>query len=137
MTLIVCVDDKLGMAFGGRRQSRDRALCEDLVALAAGRTIRMDPRSAKLFEGLGGEIAAGEGVAQSAGAGECCFVEFEPVGVLAERADTIVLYRWNRHYPSDLKFDIPLGNRKLREVTEFAGTSHEKITREVYVHEDE
>jgi hypothetical protein len=137
MHLIVCVDERAGMSFGGRRQSRDRALCEDMVALAEGRTLWMDPRSARLFEGLGGEIAASGEFARNAGAGECCFVEFEPVGELAERADTIVLYHWNRHYPSDLKFDVPLENRKLRGVTEFAGTSHEKITREVYVHEDE
>ena len=80
MTLIVCVDDTLGMAFGGRRQSRDRALCEDVIKLAAGKTIRMDPRSAKLFEGLGGAIAASEDFTRTGGTEDLCFVEFEPVG---------------------------------------------------------
>lgn len=136
MTLFVCVDDKLGMAFGGRRQSRDRALCEDMLTFAAGKTIRMAPRSVKLFEGLGGVVAESADLMQT-GAGECCFVEFEPVDRLAERADTLVLYRWNRHYPADLRFEVPLETWKLREVTEFAGTSHETITREVYTHEDQ
>ena len=31
MNLIVCLDDKNGMAFNGRRQSRDRLLTEDLL----------------------------------------------------------------------------------------------------------
>ena len=137
MTLIVCVDDALGMAFCGRRQSRDRALCEDVIKLAAGKTIRMDPRSAKLFEGLGGAIAASEDFTRTGGTEDLCFVEFEPVGELAQRADSLILYRWNRHYPADLRFDLSLENWRLDEVTEFAGTSHEKITREVYAHEDE
>ena len=136
MILFVCVDDELGMAFGGRRQSRDRALCEDMIAFAAGKTIRMHPRSAKLFEGLGGVVAVGGELAQGIGADECCFVEFEPVTQLAERAQTLVVYRWNRHYPADLRFDVPLEKWSLREVTEFVGTSHEKITREVYTYED-
>ena len=136
MTLIVCVDDELGMAFGGRRQSRDRALCGNMIAFAAGRTLRMAPRSARLFEELGGNILAEEGCVQSAGADECCFVEFEPAGGLARRADTLVLYRWNRRYPANLYFDVPLTDWRLTQRTEFPGTSHETITREVYVRED-
>ena len=137
MTLIVCVDDRMGMAFGGRRQSRDRSLCEDMVAFAAGRTIRMALRSARLFEGMGGEIAASEDFDEVVSADECCFAEFQPVGELAERADELVLYRWNRHYPADLRFDVPMGKWCLGQVTEFPGTSHEKITREVYAREDQ
>jgi hypothetical protein len=125
------------MAFGGRRQSRDRALCEDMVAFAAGRPLRMAPRSAKLFEGLGGKIVPSEDFARSVGAGECCFVEFAPVDELAERASELVIYRWNRHYPADLHFSLSMEDWRLVQTTEFAGTSHEKITREVYSHEDE
>ena len=137
MTLIVCVDDEQGMAFGRRRQSRDRALCEDMVVFAAGRTLRMSPRSAKLFEGMDGNIAATEDFAQNAKADECCFVEFQSVDELAERARDLVLYRWNRHYPADLHFCVSLDGWRLDRVTEFPGTSHEKITREVYVRENQ
>lgn len=137
MTLIVCVDDELGMAFGGRRQSRDRALCEDMVAFAAGRTLRMSHRSAKLFEGMDGNIASTEEFAQNATADECCFVEFQSADELAERARALVLYRWNRHYPADLRFRVSLDGWRLDQVTEFPGTSHEKITREVYIRENQ
>ena len=44
-----------------------------------------------------------------------------------------MLYRWNRRYPSDLKFDLPLEGFTLRQRQEFAGYSHPKITEEVYL----
>ena len=132
MTLIVCVDERLGMAFNRRRQSRDRAVCEDIVALAAGRIIRMSEHSARLFEGLGGTIDAGDGYMDRAGPGELCFVELDPADGPAARAKRIVLYRWDRHYPADLYFTVPLDNWRQLEVAQFSGTSHELITREVY-----
>ena len=137
MTLIVCVDDHLGMAFGGKRQSRDRAICEDMIAFAAGRPLNMHPRSAKLFEGLAGEIVTCETWMETAGRDVCCFAEFCAVKELAQCAEELVLYRWNRHYPADLRFDVPLEDWRLTQVSEFVGTSHEKITREVYVREDQ
>jgi hypothetical protein len=51
----------------------------------------------------------------------------------AARVDAVTVYRWNRHYPSDRKLDLDLSAYKLYTNTEFAGSSHEKITKEVYV----
>ena len=45
----------------------------------------------------------------------------------------IILYRWNRVYPADLYFDIDLKNWHIKESNDFAGSSHDKITEEVYV----
>jgi len=134
MVLAVCVDDKLGMAFNRRRQSRDRLVCEDLVKLAAGSPIWMDARSQKLFDGMDADIRTDADFTGCAQGDSFCFVELQPVTDLAEKARKIVLYRWNRHYPADLYFDIPLNGWQLMETTEFIGKSHEKITREVYVH---
>ena len=39
--------------------------------------------------------------------------------------------------PADLRFDVPLEDWRLTQVSELVGTSHEKITREVYVREDQ
>lgn len=135
MTLIVCVDDDMGMAFNRRRVSRDSAVSRDIAALADGRRIRMHSRSAMLFEDTGASIAASDDFAQRVEAGEVCFVEFESVRGLADRAGALVLYRWNRRYPADLRFDAPLEAWRLAETTEFPGSSHERITREVYVRE--
>ena len=44
------------------------------------------------------------------------------------------LYKWNRDYPADFYFDIDYANDyKLETTLDFVGTSHEKITKEVYV----
>ena len=48
MKVFVCVDDGFGMAFNGRRQSRDSAVVEDILATCGGKP-RMDERSEKLF----------------------------------------------------------------------------------------
>ena len=128
MTVIICIDDDFGMAFGGRRQSRDKSVCEDIVRLADGRAIAMHRRSEILFEGLGANISPD---------GEMFFVEFEAPTAFLEKADTLILYHWNRRYPADVRFDVSLEGWQLCETSEFAGTSHEKITKEVYVREDE
>ena len=51
-----------------------------------------------------------------------------------EKIDNIIIYKWNRIYPSDLYFDIDIknGQWKLIETEEFQGSSHEKITKEIY-----
>lgn len=50
----------------------------------------------------------------------------------ARGAEELVLYRWNRSYPGDVTFPWPLTGWKLVETADFPGTSHEKITEEVY-----
>ena len=58
MTVIVCVDDRGGMRFHGRRQSRDRLLCADVLRLCG--RVRMNAASAALFEGLDGQLLVSE-----------------------------------------------------------------------------
>jgi dihydrofolate reductase len=48
--------------------------------------------------------------------------------------DEVYLYKWNRKYPSDVKFPKDMLNDfKLEGSTDFEGNSHEKITEERYV----
>ena len=118
MHVIVCVDDNLGMAFNGRRQSRDRKLLEYLIKRYG--TLTVDEYSLPLFDG---GVAVGEfleGV---------CFVEKD----IPQNPDKITLCKWNRVYPADCYFDIPLENYKLTFCQDIAGFSHEKITIEEYV----
>ena len=126
MDLIVCVDDRMGMAFNGRRQSKDRIVCEDIVKTVQGRSVSMDERSRKLFDGMDIRISDDA---------QFCFLEFSAPSELPEPPDHIILYRWNRHYPSDVKFDLSLDKYKMTESTELAGNSHEMITKEVYEYE--
>ena len=43
MRLIVCLDDKNGMAFNHRRQSRDRIITETIEELVKGSTLHFSP----------------------------------------------------------------------------------------------
>ena len=47
--------------------------------------------------------------------------------------EEIIVYKWNRVYPADVQFNIDLKKWNLAETVDFAGSSHEKITRERYV----
>lgn len=135
MNVVVCLDDRLGMTFNGRRQSRDRVLCEDVIKDAAGGTLLMAEFSKNLFLPMDAPFICAEDFLDMAKEGDTCFVENRPLSSYADKIERLVIYRWNRHYPSDMTFDIiPEGEGfRLVETKEFAGSSHEKITKEIYV----
>lgn len=133
MWLIACVDDNLGMAFNHRRQSRDRVLRQKMLERVAGNPLWMSAYSAGQFDPLPPNVRVSEDFWARAGAGEFCFAELQAPGDWLERLEGVVLYRWMRRYPSDLKFDLPLEGFTLRQRQEFAGYSHPQITEEVYV----
>lgn len=130
MHLIVCIDERNGMSFQSRRQSSDRLLREDLLALVGEEILWMSPYSGAQFE-TRANIRADENFLALAGDGEYCFCETcLPEGNI----ESIILYRWNQHYPADFYFPQGLLDSRLPvQVTEFPGFSHETITREVYV----
>lgn len=130
MKLIVCIDDQNGMAFNHRRQSRDRVLIERIETLTAGSKLRMAPYSHKLFSGE--NIVASAGYLAEAGADDYCFAELDDVMPYEDKIQKAIVFRWNRHYPSDVRFGIDLSNWHLVASEEFPGSSHEKITMEVY-----
>lgn len=135
MILLACVDDRMGMAFGGRRQSRDRLLRKRILEKTAGERLWMSGYSALQFaEDDAPQICIFEDTCGAVGAGAFCFLETMSPLMVEEWIEEIVLYRWNRRYPADLFFDIPLAEHgwKLRATTEFPGASHTHITEEVY-----
>ena len=52
--------------------------------------------------------------------------------VMVDRLEQVILYRWNRDYPADVRFTLDLSGFRLRQRVDFAGSSHEKITEEIY-----
>ena len=125
----------MGMCFNSRRQSRDRLLISDLIELSHGNPIHIHPRSALLFENTGANIVSSENFADFAGNGEYCFLEFSAPALLEGKTEKLIIYRWNRRYQADTFFDIDLGHWKIESAADFCGSSHEKITREVYIRE--
>lgn len=133
MTVMLCVDDKNGMMFNHRRQSRDRVLQERILALAGMGRLWMSPYSRKLFADTGSaEVLVDEDFLEKARNGDLCFVEDRDLTPYEEKIERILLFRWNRVYPADLYFTLDLGKYTLEETEEFAGNSHEKITKEMY-----
>ena len=134
MTVVVCVDDRMAMMFGKRRQSQDVRLRERVLAMSADQTLWMNAYSAKQFaEHNAPQISVDENCLQNAADEDICFIEDMALLPYVERIDRIVLYRWNRHYPGNRYFDLPLEQYNLEHTEEFVGNSHEKITEEIYI----
>ena len=168
MILIACVDDEMGMTFNRRRQSRDRTVCENMIAMCQGSPLYIEEYSMKLFQdfhaanirvidatypslheegyifaerpemiekSISGEWSE---TLEEAIAGRC--PEVSEAGISGRCpgtsenvvADKIVLYRWNRRYPADRYFPVNLNEWTLISSEEFAGKSHEKVTKEVW-----
>lgn len=133
MNLIVCLDNKNGMAFNRRRQSRDRYLMADILEVVGEGCLRMAPESAELFPELPGNVRVDADFINRAADDEYCFCEDDRWLPLRSRAGSIIVYRWNRVYPADLRFPGEELEKRERTVEkEFAGFSHERITRERY-----
>lgn len=135
MILIACIDDDNGMMFNHRRQSQDRVLRERVLKMTDGSRLWMNHYSARQFESdSAAQINIDDNFLNEAAPGEYCFVEDLDVSPYKQWVEKIVLFKWNRRYPSDLRFNISINDHgwKLRQSTDFAGSSHEKITEEVY-----
>ncbi|MDO5549159.1 MAG: ribonuclease Z [Eubacteriales bacterium] len=134
MIVIACVDDNMGMAFNHRRQSRDAILCRDVLSLAPDTPLWMHPYSASLFPDAPKTSIADADYLTKAGADDLCFVEREDVSPYAAAIHTVILYRWNRHYPADTYFALDWKNYRKIETVSLEGKSHPEITREIWKH---
>lgn len=135
MTVILCLDDKNGIGFHNRRQSRDIALCRDVLNYIGEHTLWVTPYTLALFRELTGDIRTFDGDWEPVQPEDAVFGEDLDPEVLLPHARKLIIYRWNRIYPSDSVFPqelLPSSDQQV-EVTEFPGKSHEKITREVYI----
>ena len=132
MTVILCVDNRFGLTFNKRRVSRDSAVTADILNSLSGGRLFLCERSEILFEKAKNTFAC-EDFLEKAGENDLCFVEDREIAPYMAKIKKIVLYRWNRDYPSDFRFDPALlEGFTLKETAEMIGTSHETITKEVY-----
>lgn len=133
MTIYICLDDKNGMLFNNRRQSRDAMVLEDIRAVIPAE-LTIAPFSEKLIQSAGIPYVLAPEAPALLSPDAHLFVETKAAAAAVAMASCVVIYRWNRHYPADVHWDIDLTENgfTLRETCEFAGKSHEKITKEVY-----
>lgn len=132
MNVIVCVDNNMGVAFNSRRQSRDRILSEKIISNVSGK-LRVEAYSKSLFPSE--SILVVNDVLKATNSGEWCFVEKRSLRESEGKIEKLMICRWNRDYPSDVHLDIDLNGWQLLSTEEFAGSSHEKITMEVWKNE--
>lgn len=138
MIICVAVDDNMGMTFNRRRQSQDRVLREHLLELAKNRILWMNNYSARQFNSpLPDNIMEDADFWAKAGREDLCFVENTSLAEYQNQIEKIILFKWNRIYPADTYFDIPLGaGWILSSTSDFEGNSHTKITMEEWNREN-
>ena len=134
MNVIVCVSDGGGMLFAKRRLSRDAAVISDVEKTVGGGALFVTDYSAKLFENTALGAVRAENPLSEASAGDYVFLEEKGISDFKEDVESLIIYRWNRKYPFDFSLDInPLQcGFSLVSTVDFKGSSHDKITKEIY-----
>lgn len=134
MIVFVCVGEQGSLLFNRRRVSSDSMIINDILEYSGYEKLYMREYSIKLFP-ADPRICISETCLKSAGVADGIFWEESWQDALLEKANEFVVYLFNRLYPADVKFPLDqLRNRgTIKSVVEFAGNSHERITREVYV----
>lgn len=126
MYIIACVDDRNGLLFNHRRQSQDTKVIEKIKEITYGKKLWVDPFSKSLFP----DAYINEQFLDKAEKDDFCFIENKQPAL--EQVDGIYLFHWNRTYPFDTVFYIPMKSFHKISEESFSGSSHDKITLEVY-----
>ena len=95
------------MLFNKRRQSRDQAVLEEIQMLCQGKVLWMNEYSFSVYGKMEGvEIRCRQDFLQKAGTGEYALVETDDLEEISKNIEEILIFRWNRLYPSDKKLEI-------------------------------
>ena len=132
MILAVCIDDHNGLSFNSRRVSSDKAVIQDIVKVADTQIIMITPYSAPLFQDFQGRIEVKKNIFESSAV---CFAEAGDFLSVIDDVEKLIVYKWNRRYPSDQKFPLDAFKAcmRLENTEDIPGSSHPCITREVYI----
>lgn len=133
MIVILCVDNNNGMMFNHRRQSQDKKLREHLLDMISPHKLWMNSYSGELFADTEStRLYINDFFLDKIRSGDYCFIENVDISSYKEHIEKIVLFKWNRSYPADTFLPIDLGEWALEGSEDFAGYSHDKITKEIY-----
>ena len=125
LKIIITLDDKYGYSLFGKRLSKDRRLIQDM--LSSFDRIYTTEYSAHIIGSSGKVICPiPDDIANDA------VLFLEATDIPDEKADQLIVYRWNRHYPSDRKYIPEEHGWKKQSSSDFQGYSHKKITKEIY-----
>lgn len=132
MTAIVCIDDRGGILFLGRRNGRDREVYRDIARSFS--RILLTEYSRELFSDIDIETVVTQSPLASASGDDVCFIESSEITGAADKISRLIIYKWNRKYPSDTRLGfLPTEvGFSLVATEEFVGKAHDKITKEIY-----
>lgn len=135
MNVIVCLDEKNGIAFNNRRQSSDRAIRSDMLEMIGKRKLYVHSYTAKQFKDDCDKLIVDDGCMDKAEAGDFVFIESTQEINCFAGIEQFIVYRWKKEYPADLylNIDFTSSDWKLLYSGEFEGYSHERIGKEIYV----
>lgn len=138
MIAIVCADQKKGTSVFGKRQSRDLAVLTDILGYLDGKHLFIQDYSEDLFLGeKKNTVSYGSYLItedfHNLGENDVCFVELSSLEEYVDDISVLILYTWDKVYPSDIKLsDEVFEVLKLASNTEIKGNTHEVVIKEVY-----
>ncbi len=132
MNVIICLDDNNGMLFNNRRQSRDKALLADVFKDLQGEKLHITSFSEKLMADYCDGVTLCED-ASAIGNGQWFFCENVDLTSFSSNIEKIVVYKWNRVYPSDFNCNLDFSLFSLEGENDFEGNSHPVITKQIFV----
>ncbi|MDO4618530.1 MAG: ribonuclease Z [Clostridia bacterium] len=134
MKIIACIEERNGMSFNLRRVSSDKKVIERIWKLLKGGSLWLSEYSAPLFKDTALQLKTDSAFLSKAQYEDYCFVENTDVTPYIAKCSGLILFKWNKKYPSDLKFptESVVSGKIMKFSEEFSGTSHDKITMEVY-----
>lgn len=135
MKIIICLDEKGGMAFNKRRQSSDRIIRENMLQMVGDSNLYVNSYTAKQFKESSSILIIDDNCLDKAEIDDYVFIEDIQLGDYVSSVEQIIVYRWKRNYPADLSFDVnlPSSEWELVHSEEFEGHSHECIGKEIYI----
>lgn len=135
MTIILCLDNRNGLMFNNRRLSRDENVIRDIIELLNGQKLYCLEYSRSLFQHYGFEehLYVMESIYTNM-SDTIWFIENVDFDIHLFPVSCFIVYYWNRIYPADTVLDQSiLEGYKLLSSKDFSGTSHENITKKIYV----
>ncbi len=130
MKIFVCIDKSGGMLFNNRRLSQDSIVRQKMLEITGSSKLYLNSYSAKQFESSD-KLIIDDNFLTTAAENDFCFIENLPV---PDNADEYYIFNWNRDYPADTYFSLDPkapGFKKVKSEN-FTGSSHKKITLEIY-----
>lgn len=135
MHIIVCVDDNNGIMFNNRRVSFDKKVTQRIIEITQHKRLWVSHYTLKLFEKASLKntnlIVSNSFFSKSkANKNDYVFVE-DILPESLEDCEEVIIFRWNRKYPSDVKFDFDLSDSfELVSSKKIKGFSHIEVTEE-------